>query len=68
MSQMIPNSNETDAMTDDELMEEFTAMIRRDAATITDPDELAAMHAVVAYVMGDDNHVADQADDQADED
>lgn len=51
MSQMNHNSNETDAMTDDELMEEFTAMIRRDAATITDPDELAAMSAVVNWVM-----------------
>lgn len=51
MSQMIPDPNETDAMTDDELMDKFTAMIRRDAATITDPDELAAMSAVVNWVM-----------------
>lgn len=47
--------SEFDNLTDDELMDEFTAMTRRDAATITDPDELAAMQSVVAWVMGDED-------------
>lgn len=38
----------------DHTTEEFLAMIRRDAAQITDPGEMLAMARVIEHVLGDD--------------
>lgn len=44
----------TQTTQDDQLIEEFMQMIRRDAPKITDPAEMIAMARLILHVLADD--------------